>query len=335
MAGVKFYVSPPDFSQVGASISKACRRLGASITLTPIDATHCVAFSDSGAMVAAKTAQKHGLPFADQAAYTTLSDRVALLELGVPSIKSVQATSDEAVLAAFDGPVFVKKHITFHKPADQWSYTSWSSAADLVANADAGFWSSGYIVQDYLGDSVEGFDITVAVNENSDMLLVLNMTFTGPRYWVWNSETSDRQPSQATMDALQSAIRRLNIQGGIYNIQIAEYQNRQMVMDWNIRPGGSHSYHGMDHGIFDRALAHIAGLPLPKERVFYTRNQHYANAKHIAGEAEKLGLSVRRDWDRRPDVVKSANSSDIVLFATGTDGDAIKQKFTIIGELLK
>jgi hypothetical protein len=91
----------------------------------------------------------------------------------------------------------------------------------------------------------------------------------------------------------------------------------------------------MDHGIFDRALAHIAGLPLPEERVLYTRNQHYANAKHIAGEAEKLGLSVRRDWDRRPDVVKSANSSDIVLFATGTDGDAIKQKFTIIGELLK
>jgi hypothetical protein len=91
----------------------------------------------------------------------------------------------------------------------------------------------------------------------------------------------------------------------------------------------------MDHGIFDRALAHIAGLPLPEERVFYTRNQHYANAKHIASKAEKLGLSVRRDWDRRPDVVKSANSSDIVLFATGTDGDAIKQKFTIIGELLK
>jgi hypothetical protein len=233
MASVKFYVPSRDFGWAGFGVSQACRRIGASLTLSPSCATHGFAASDHGVLELAEAAAEFNLPFASKSALEAVSDRIALANLGVPSIRSVRADSPSSITSAFEGPVFVKKQMSFGKSAEPWVYTQWGSAADLIAAVDDSFWSGGYVVQEYLGELVSGFDTTVAVNQQGDVLQVVNTKIAFSNVCTSNSASSDELPAQHVLEAIQAAVRALGICGGIYGIQIAQSEGRQYVMDWN------------------------------------------------------------------------------------------------------
>lgn len=328
MANVKFYIPPMDFSWAGPGLLQACHRIGAAVTPIPFGATHGFAAADTGAMNVASQSEKHGFPFAPTRALGVLSDRLALADAGVPCIRSVPATSADAVAAAFDGPVFVKKRAPIGKQSGRWVYTHWSNTSDLIASADAAFWSGEYVVQDYLGAEVVGFDTTIAVNAAGEVLPVVNTKFKFSNPCTSNSASSDELPDPHVMSAIQAAVQALGVRGGIYGVQIAQVGAQQLVMDWNIRPGYSHVMYLMGwHKLFDRALAHVAGLPLPDPEPLHIENRHYQNAIHKADFAGSLGLIVRHDLIHKPGNTRvGLESNSLTLLAVGRSQAEVAEK---------
>jgi len=337
MAAVKFYVAPSDFRWAGLNVAQACRRIGASVTLSPSGATHCFAASDSGALDLARAAEDHKLPFATKAALASLSDRLELAKVGVPTIRSLEATSPEALAQTFAGPVFVKKRLHFGKQSGDWVYTRWGSAQELIAAADESFWGVGYVVQDYLGEQVCGFDTTIAVNESGEILVVANTKFVFSNPCTADSASSNELPAADVLEAIQKTVHKLGIAGGIYGVQIAQAGDKQMIMDWNIRPGYSHVLYLMGkYKLFDRALAHVAGLDLPAVAPLHIENRHYKDALHKAEFAKSLGLIVRHDLIYKPDVARiGLDRGSLTLLAVGSDKAQVAEKIQAFEESLK
>ncbi len=129
----------------------------------------------------------------------------------------------------------------------------------------------GRVIQPKLPYPLRECDITVSVNENSDILPILELEILYCDVKVVTSiKHLDPKPQQPLLAEIQAAVRKLNIRGGIHNLQFLEYNGVWCISDWNPRPPTA-ILHGVTDcvpEIMENGISFMIGLPY-KDKIPY------------------------------------------------------------------
>lgn len=231
MANLKVYIPHRDLAVGRSSYSTPLELLGLDVVVDINEADLVLPLSDGGAMQCA------GHPrFMSQESLDILMYRDRLHESGLPTLPTglIERPGDE--------------------PSGTFVKTRHSSLGGVV-------W------QPHLGFPVVDLDISFSVNSASEILVFCvarhqHLEAKKPG-WFRSTEQSRFLPE---ISLIQKAVKRLNIKGGIHNVQFLwdDATERFCVVDWNPRPARVHM-EGLS-GVYpylDSVLAFMAGTVMP------------------------------------------------------------------------
>lgn len=161
--------------------------------------------------------------------------------------------------------------------------------------------TGGWVYQPNLGFPIEDLDIHFSVNQAGAVFIIAAER---------NQHLGPKQPAKLRMatsseyvgviEQIEAACQKLEVRGGIHDIQFLFYQGQWCATDWNPRPPLVYS-EGIanKYPCLDGAFAHMLGLPLPAFATPVFLNRAYWDNpipldKHSL--VESFGLLPRRDF---------------------------------------
>ena len=219
--------------------------------------------------------------------FHSLTDRIEQADTGLPIIPTIIPSHKEQLsIFGTDIPLFIKHARTYDKPETKWAYKEYKNSIELESTLTQDFYdhqnnpgSNGpYIIQPSIGFPHTNIAICFSVNENSKPYFCNTMSMVYHDYEEFHECISPVETPSGIKDIIISVCNRMQIRGGIHEVEFIQYNNQWCVMDWNARP-----YVGTSLGIFshadimEAALSHMVGLPPKEPKPFYAEQRWYAD----------------------------------------------------------
>lgn len=274
MAGLKIGIRFKDQAGIGAALASTAKRLGVGVEPDYSNAVPCV-FYDACAYALAK--QEHS-NFMDFAAFFSLTDRLGMQSLGVPTVPT--ATDPDTL----SGPIFIKHRRTYKAGSHSLCYTGWSSAQELMRIKGAEFLECQRNPNPLLGELVaqplltyptEDLDVCFSVNPDGDVLFfaVCKMRYVSPGKAA--SIVSCDLPDDIRQRVLYLC-KNLRVRGGFHNADFVRFNNEWCLADWNARlTFGVAQKHAGDAGFLDDALLHMCGGEVTQKPLMHFEQRGY------------------------------------------------------------
>lgn len=256
-------------------------------------------------MLSSSSACAHLAPMSLQA-FTNLTDRMAMLSLGIPVLPAYMPTTPEELLALPDEPVFVKRRKTYIQDHSPFAYQEYANPQALLDAADASFWEiqasdNAFVVQPALSHPFQDLDLQIAVNKNSEVLVLsaLTLTHEAPK------QLGACVPFEGDISAVKAQVQALctaqGLGAGIHNLQFVQYGGEWCLMDWNARLTGAQAQcFPMAYPVLDDAILHMLGQPLrhAADHLYIEQRsyRHLQLDKTAAVKAMRCGLFPRYDY---------------------------------------
>ena len=166
------------------------------------------------------------------------------------------------------------------------------------------------------------YEVTFSVNEFNEIYV-----FNTSRHIFNNADTSGAcvQTSENSVesiymiDQVRQAVIRLNVRGGIHNVQFIYYNNELVLIDWNARPPTvlTEGFAAYNHPNIISTVRHALGLPiLPREPMSVIFRDYSDNPIPVSKRdlIVSFGLLPRKVWGKGIDYpfirVSGLGSSD-------------------------
>lgn len=157
----------------------------------------------------------------------------------------------------------------------------------------------GYVWQPHLGFPIEDVDVTIAVNKDSKIMTFDEHHMEHHGYKKpGNTRPIDPAVLAELKPKIEQACKKLQITGGIHNVQFLKHEGQWCLTDWNPRPGISHTHGLVALSEFsDRPLAFMLGMALPEHVPHAIATREYWSApipSKMEPAIRELGLFPRR-----------------------------------------
>jgi hypothetical protein len=305
---------------------EAARRLGVEV----VDNLSTPSVLPLTNMSAAKLALQNDINFMSADTHDILIDCYNR-QLHLPAVPAAQSYEE---VQRLDMPVYVKPRANLGKGTHPLAHSRWASGVALCNSkhwrdfVDADPQLNGLVVCPDLGTPMSCLDVDISINSFSEVY-VINCYSYG--FISYKRPFDILHPTETIPTSLVAKVQEFcysnNIRGGIYNIQVVEYNEQWCIMDWNIRPSSICSIIAQVPGVVDKGLAHMLSLPLPEHANKYLEVRSYWDPP-IAGEnlnkITSAGLFHNSVWNDGPNIRR--------VIGVGHDRDEVEYKFNILNK---
>lgn len=188
----------------------------------------------------------------------------------------------------------------------------------------------GLVYQPLIEFPVTDLDITFAVNPVGDIQLIAALRNTHYDAKVPGEvRMAEENEYVGVVDQIQQACNRLQITGGMHNLQFLWYNDQWALIDWNPRIPATWSVGLVSiHPYLDRPMCFMLGLPLPEPVPAFFMNKSYRLNPipwSKSDQIKSLGLIPRR----------SSNENEINrVCGVGPDEATVLAKFAALESIL-
>lgn len=164
--------------------------------------------------------------------------------------------------------------------------------------------TGGWVCQPHMGFPVDDLDIHFSVNANSEVFVIAAQRHESLDYKQFGRlRMASSGEYVGVVEQIEAACKRLEIKGGIHDIQFLSYQGEWCAIDWNPRvPQVYNEGLPNKYPCLDGAIQHMLGLPVTSgvKSVFINR-AYWANPIPTDKRAliESFGLMPRQDYRRK------------------------------------
>lgn len=190
--------------------------------------------------------------------------------------------------------------------------------------------TGGWVYQPHLGFPQQDLDITFAVDSTSNVITIacLRLTHIDTEKCI-TSRMATIQEIGNTIELLKDVCARLQIRGGIHNVQFLWYNDNWCLTDWNPRPPDVYNKGLVSLLDFlDRPLSFMMGLPLPIEKSFVFKTKGFWDSPlsiSLDSAIRNLGLIPRR-YGNSPQITR--------VSGVDTSQENLDNKFSMLEDLI-